>query len=365
MKKLLLTLSMSVCALGVFAQADHYGDVKFKGNRDNVLSVNGDNTANKPMLVIGEQESYGIGFKWNSHLNLDIVEFDSKNFFSTTSPTKLGHFGVRSKNFYWANNIGVGTETPEHNIHVKTETGPNAEVRVQRSSAFTKIGSFNLGGYMGATNENGQLTVNIRGYGKSYFNAGNVGIGVQDPSYTLEVHSKETTSEIRAAKNSTYAKMGAHGGGGFLGATDVDGDLTVNIRGYGDSYFTAGRVGIGTTTPDALLAVNGTIHCTDIETNGQVHCEEVLVDTNVDQVPDYVFEEDYDLRSLEETKSYIQANKHLPEVPSAVEMSENGMNLTEMNLLLLKKIEELTLHVISINEENQKLKSRLEHLESK
>ncbi|WP_109830896.1 hypothetical protein [Reichenbachiella versicolor] len=163
---------------------------------------------------------------------------------------------------------------------------------------------------------------------------------------------------------------------GFDGSSKIAGMYTGTNRGSllfftedgKDKFFERmridhfGRVGIGTTNPDALLSVNGTIHCTDIETNGQVHCEEVLVDTNVDQVPDYVFEEDYDLRSLEETKSYIQANKHLPEVPSAVEMSENGMNLTEMNLLLLKKIEELTLHVIRQQEEMSKMKVELNKL---
>jgi hypothetical protein len=99
-------------------------------------------------------------------------------------------------------------------------------------------------------------------------------------------------------------------------------------------------VGIGTTIPDAKLTVKGT-----------VHANEVKVDLNV-QGPDYVFEKGYDLMSLEETKAYIEANKHLPEVPSAKEMEKNGVQLGEMNLLLLKKVEELTLHLI---EQNKKL----------
>jgi DNA-binding winged helix-turn-helix (wHTH) protein len=59
-----------------------------------------------------------------------------------------------------------------------------------------------------------------------------------------------------------------------------------------------------------------------------------------------VFEKDYELPSLEEIKSYIDQHKHLPEVPSAKEMEQNGINLSEMNMILLRKIEELTLHVI-------------------
>jgi len=103
------------------------------------------------------------------------------------------------------------------------------------------------------------------------------------------------------------------------------------------------KVGIGTTNPQAKLAVNGDIRATKIK---------VLADVNA--VPDYVFEEDYELQSLEEVEAYVKEHSHLPEVPSAQEMSEEGHDLGKMNLLLLKKIEELTLHVIELQKENQR-----------
>jgi len=81
----------------------------------------------------------------------------------------------------------------------------------------------------------------------------------------------------------------------------------------------------------------------------------VLANINV---PDYVFESDYQLLSLKETKAYITENKHLPEIPSATEIGENGIDLGDMNMRLLKKIEELTLYQIELLE-------RLEQLESK
>ena len=78
---------------------------------------------------------------------------------------------------------------------------------------------------------------------------------------------------------------------------------------------------------------------------------------------DYVFEDNYDLKSLNEVESYVKANKHLPGVPSAAEMAENGMSVSEMSNLLLEKVEELTLHMIELQKENQALKAKVESLE--
>jgi hypothetical protein len=105
-----------------------------------------------------------------------------------------------------------------------------------------------------------------------------------------------------------------------------------------------GKLGIGTISPDAKLTVKGNIHA-----------EEVKVDLTVPG-PDYVFEAQYNLPSLQEVENYIQQNKHLPEVPSAKEMEQNGINLSEMNMLLLKKVEELTLYVIELKKEVNELK---------
>lgn len=75
-------------------------------------------------------------------------------------------------------------------------------------------------------------------------------------------------------------------------------------------------------------------------------------------VADYVFEPDYKLMPLAEVEAFTKANKHLPEVPSAAEIEKSGLDLAKMNLLLLKKVEELTLHTIE-------LEKRLKAIEAK
>jgi hypothetical protein len=82
---------------------------------------------------------------------------------------------------------------------------------------------------------------------------------------------------------------------------------------------------------------------------------------------DYVFEPDYKLAPLAEIEAFTKANKHLPEVPSAAEMTTQGVDVASMNMVLLKKVEELTLHAIAqekaIHEQKMSFETRLRDLE--
>jgi hypothetical protein len=90
---------------------------------------------------------------------------------------------------------------------------------------------------------------------------------------------------------------------------------------------------------------------------------------------DYVFKAGYPLLNLNEVENYIKENKHLPDIPSAAEVQENGYTLHEMNVKLLQKVEELTLYTIEQNKKIEQLErivnsyqsllDRLEQLESK
>ncbi len=117
------------------------------------------------------------------------------------------------------------------------------------------------------------------------------------------------------------------------------------------------NVGIGTSTPAYRLDVAGIIRA-----------HEVLVELppppgggggGNPQMQDVVFEDDYKLRPLAEVDSFIQAHKHLPEIPSAKEVEEKGLGVVDMQMRLLRKVEELTLYLIS---QEKTLKAQSEEL---
>lgn len=119
-------------------------------------------------------------------------------------------------------------------------------------------------------------------------------------------------------------------------------------------YFNSGNVAIGTTE----TTVDGTTY--QLAVNGKISTKEINVTVN--NWPDYVFAPDYSLESLESVEEFIQFNHHLPGVPSAAVVEEKGAQLGEMNTILLRKIEELTLHLIEMNKEVGSLKASNEAL---
>jgi len=145
----------------------------------------------------------------------------------------------------------------------------------------------------------------------------------------------------------------------FLGANlydDVNKGWSRFVAGKGtagiSSKFTIrsnGNVGIGIEYPNEKLAVRGTIRA-----------QEIKVETA--NWPDYEFTDGYQLPSLKETAEFIEKNKHLPGVPKAAVVEENGLSLGEMNRILMQKIEELTLHLIEKDKDISIIKTELSNL---
>jgi hypothetical protein len=218
----------------------------------------------------------------------------------------------------------------------------------------------------------------ISGLGASYVSNGSFGLGTDAPLEKLNIHggkgdgasfdAKLALTRVSSTGNMLSAKIALSTPG-----TDF-GDLSFKVkttasRSELDSFYTDAlvikgsnaNVGIGTADPDSKLTVKGNIHA-----------QEVKVTVNAGAVPDYVFASDYKLKSLNEVEDYLKKNRHLPEIPSAKQIEKDGLMMAEMNLNLLKKIEELTLYMIEQNKETESLKmiiseqnKRLEKLENK
>lgn len=111
-----------------------------------------------------------------------------------------------------------------------------------------------------------------------------------------------------------------------------------------------GNVGINTVVPKAKLAVNGDILATKVK----------VTQTGW---PDYVFGKEYHLPAIAELEQYILTHQHLPEIPSAKEVTTNGLDLGDMDKKLLQKIEELSLYIIQLDKKNKELEGRLKKME--
>ncbi len=132
----------------------------------------------------------------------------------------------------------------------------------------------------------------------------------------------------------------------YVARDTVSEAILTNGSSISDSFKVGGKLGVGTVASNYKLEVAGTIRA-----------EEIIVEAQ--PWPDYVFEDGYELPSLEETRQHILEHKRLPGMPSAEEVSEKGVTLGESQRLLLQKLEELTLHVLQQQEEIGQLRREL------
>lgn len=130
---------------------------------------------------------------------------------------------------------------------------------------------------------------------------------------------------------------------------------THNLQNYRLFLADNGQVGMGV-QPDEF---------TDFGTEGyRLHVRNGIITEKVKveliaNWPDFVFDDNYKLRTLEEVENFVSINNHLPDVPSEEEMIANGLNVAEMDAILLQKIEELTLYMIELKKENEILKEQI------
>ncbi|RFS24615.1 hypothetical protein DVR12_05270 [Chitinophaga silvatica] len=189
-----------------------------------------------------------------------------------------------------------------------------------------------------------------------------VGSGNPRPAITAGTARGEirAMSPNRADLDDGFFRLSAGGGSnasaktyidisGYSTTPDMDRNIVFGTLGTERiRILSNGNVGIGTSTPNVKLAVNGDIKAKRLRVTAT-------------EWPDYVFGKDYQLMDILEVAAFIEKNKHLPEVPSETDIRKTEeVDLGDMNKILLKKIEELTLYIIELKKENLSMIERLD-----
>lgn len=292
---------------------------------------------------------------------------------NSNTPTMLI---TKSLNNNYTGKVAIGQVTvPQAKLHVRSDNNEDAGVFIEPSNtnsykAFIKLfdsshgitvdktlnmelnsgdGAMNFKGAsygFGSSNEK-KVRLYTSGTPAFYVNVTRVGDietrGMEGSSFAVDFSEEGMRfrgSVKQATRGSEITNWKTHL---FLGA---DGKITLGSTST-DNITLVGKVGINTvnTTNGYALAVDGGLVTT------KVYIKEVKL------WPDYVFDEDYSLMELGELRQYLKEKRHLPGVPSDVEVMTNGYDVNEMQTLMIEKIEELTRYILVLQEEIDGLKS--------
>jgi hypothetical protein len=293
-------------------------DVRNVAGQASYLSIGNDNSAVFSIDLWGKTD-----FKRRIHIDGSNGGWADPNdvIFSLKShPNQAGNMmEVNSSNGFGGNlftirangNVGIGTTTPSTQLHLRNY---NSTLRT--------------------------TTIRLSAY--------------EEAGYSTEIINEWNTDNAFQIKQNGYNILRSSGNGDALIELGHGGNKQLNLQTH-----TTGKV----TVPAARLIVGaepaaGSPLLADASNKMFVNGNIVSKKVRVTQTgwPDYVFEEKYPLLPIPELNNFIKSNKHLPEIPTEKEVSENGLDLGDMNALLLKKIEELTLYVIDLQKQVDELK---------
>lgn len=266
--------------------------------------------------------------------------------------------------------MGIGTISPSARLHI--DNGDDADPNPAIGNGYLMLGA------PGSTNialDNNEImarnganiaTLTLQNDGGDLkvgsdnklliANNGNVGIGTGSPAAKLDVNgsanlgyttinSGSSGEMLRLTGNSPALAFNFGNNYSFLQQNSTNLHL---VSGNKPLWVDASQVAIG--------SINSNAPTYKLAVAGKIICEELKVEL-YDNWPDYVFKDEYQLRSLPELKSFIKTNNHLPNIPEAAEVEKEGILVGVMNRKLLEKVEELTLYVIQLQEQIDELKA--------
>jgi hypothetical protein len=253
-------------------------------------------------------------------------------------------------------NVGIGTTTPTAiaNYTGLTINNPGGSLidlqsngatvsRLVTTATDTYMQNIGSGGIIFSAGGADRMTATA---------AGNIGIGTIIPDAKLRVDAANGTALKVTGANGYLLIDNVNAGLNYYSANvahefQINGQTKMLIN-------TNGNIGIGTSNPGSYkLAVEGIIGARKIKVTQEIPWA------------DYVFDSSYQLTPLHQVEKYIQANKHLQDVPSAAEIKKNGLDLGDNQVVLLKKIEELTLYIIEQQKELKSLSQEVKKLQKK
>ncbi|OAN77875.1 hypothetical protein A8B82_11745 [Sulfitobacter sp. EhC04] len=249
-------------------------------------------------------------------------------------------------------NLGLGTAIPLQDIHIIDTAEPAIRFEKTGGSAYSWDVRANQFGFYLFDLETFRIPFEVRANapdGALYVESdGSVGIGTRDPDERLHVRSNAPNSDAFAL----FEAAGSGSDAAFRLKQNGVTPTTWEFRNQQDS----GRLNVGLAGGNTPFKIDNAANNNLLRLGRNGRPDEVvvtgtLVVNNTDMnVPDYVFAEGYALRPLAEVQAFIDENAHLPEVPSEADIKANGVDLTAMQMTLLKKVEELTLYTLALEE---------------
>lgn len=287
-------------------------------------------------------------------------------------------------------NVGIGTNTPTQKLHLV-----NGKIFMQDNRANQSphvifdapAVNYKQGGlqwhrngdtmasinYIADPNNANYLKLSVSGNGAGsdivINSTGNTGLGTSTPDVKFHLYDRLATEVMRLEAEAPLIQLrrrtsAANGfpvtfaDVGFIqtsfdnlrigtNSSNLSGKFVVRVGGSDRLFVDAsGNVGIGTVNTAAGYMLN---------VGGKAICEELKVQLE-GSWPDYVFEKKYNLMPLDKLETFINTNKHLPNIPKASEVATEGIEVGEMQRRMMEKIEELTLYIFELKKEIENIK---------